>query len=229
LVFEALATRWQDKHQPVVSNRSRLRIGALLDAGWTPAQIVAAVRTIGTNPRNPSLLLETHLQRQLDDHQPGDYGTTTEWSGWDESGSSDQGDEELCPHGVRRSLPKGSCQRCTEFQQQMKEAIHHGERNGFTLNFGRRDEHGEREVNLIAGNVLLNYELDEYDQPYSPCVSIRHPNEQQLQLLTQCHGEIPKSDSRGWRCVLIQPFAPFPQVITELVDIFALPERRQQA
>lgn len=230
LVFEALAARWQDKHQPVVSNRSRLRIGALLDVGWTPAQIVAAVRTIGTNPRNPSLLLETHLQRQLDDHQPGDYGsTTTTWTGWDESEGDDQDDDledvETCPHGISRNPPKGSCQRCTEFQHNMRVTVEYMKACGFTINAGRRDEDGERTIHVSgADRVSIEYDLDRYDVPESLDVWHRHPTADELDTLGQ-YGDVRRLDppNQNTYYVLIHHWTPdtFPSVLGSLADNFA--------
>lgn len=72
-VFNALAERWSDD-PPVVSRRSRRLLGDLLNAGWPEAAIRAGVATIGKSPRNPALLLEKHLRRLLDEHEPRDFG-----------------------------------------------------------------------------------------------------------------------------------------------------------
>ena len=77
-VHTVLRQRWPDD-QPVVSKRTRQRLAEMLAAGWTGPQIVAAINTIGKNPRNPALLLEAHLTKVLTEHEPRDFGV------WDTS------------------------------------------------------------------------------------------------------------------------------------------------
>ena len=75
-IHDVLRRRWPGE-TPVVSNRSRRLLAEMLAAGWTEAQIAAAVNTIGKNPRNPALLLESHLEKVAAEQEPRNFGVAS--------------------------------------------------------------------------------------------------------------------------------------------------------
>lgn len=229
-ILTTLRQRWNEA--PVMSNRIRSLLRQLLDAGWTGDQIAAGVTTISAKPKNPVLLLEAHLKRMLSNHEPSDFDVVPPAAGDNASEQPDDGGNEpraveRCAHGVSRNLPPGSCLHCTDLHHRMQAAIRHAERNGFTPNVGRRDEDGERDITLVAGNVRIEYTEDAHNDPYDLVVCIRNPNEEQLGRLGQCHGGSPHTVASEWRVATVRSGYPFPELLTNIVSIFALPDRRQ--
>ena len=186
-VFAVLGQRWPDD-QPVVSKRSRRLLRELLAGGWAESQIIRAVKGIPKNPRNPALLLETHLAKVLAEHEPRDVGPVSDvgTATGDPALAVDQADDiPRCRHGVSRRLPKGSCAACVDHHDQLRAAFAEAERHGFTVNRGAKDDDGERPFNLIAGNVRIGVYLDKYEDPFDVWIEARRPSRDLLVFMYQ--------------------------------------------
>ena len=186
-VFAVLGQRWPDD-QPVVSKRSRRLLRELLAGGWAESQIIRAVKGIPKNPRNPALLLETHLAKVLAEHEPRDVGPVSDvgTATGDPALAVDQADDiPRCRHGVSRRLPKGSCAACVDHHDQLRAAFAEAKRHGFTVNQGAKDDDGERPFNLIAGNVRIGVYLDKYEDPFDVWIEARRPSRDLLVFMYQ--------------------------------------------
>jgi hypothetical protein len=163
-VFDALAERWSDD-QPVVSRRSRRLLGDLLNAGWPEAAIRAGVATIGKSPRNPSLLLEKHLRRLLDEHEPRDFGNLDSGDARALADSDPAAMVQAAPEVAdplaevdQRALAKW-CKYAGADVKALRQACADLTRQGFTI---EANLHGGNLADYPALDVIHPYDTDEF-------------------------------------------------------------------
>ena len=203
-LLDVLHRRWKGQHQPVVSQRARDLVGYLLAAGWTPEQVQAAVATIGAKPRNPSALLEAHLRKQLDEHQPGDYGDGTP-PAVPPDGNPGPGD--LCRHGVDRTRTKAgkrktACPRCDTFREACQDVIDNATRAGFVLQQDKHDD-GQRLYTLRGrGRAVVTFRADRTGQWIDLSLEVSRPTEADVARMKDLFTVTP-TVAHGWGYVFV--------------------------
>ena len=203
-LLDVLHRRWKGQHQPVVSQRARDLVGDLLAAGWTPEQVQAAVATIGAKPRNPSALLEAHLRKQLDEHQPGDYGDGTP-PAVPPDGNPGPGD--LCRHGVDRTRTKAgkrktACPRCDTFREACQDVIDNATRAGFVLQQDKHDD-GQRLYTLRGrGRAVVTFRADRTGQWIDLSLEVSRPTEADVARMKDLFTVTP-TVAHGWGYVFV--------------------------
>lgn len=230
-IEKQLRQQWPDTIGVKIAGENRNLLRQLIAAGWTLPQLLTLVADIGKPRSHPTGLIRKHLTQALD-YDRADYEPVVH-----DDDDQEQNEPtplslvvvDQCDHGISRHLPKGSCQACTDFQQRMDDAVRFAERNGFTVNRGRRDEYGYIDIRLIAGNTYIEWCLDKHNEPSDNevWVYIKNPDETQYGRLGQCHGGPPTVAEDGWNCAKIRDDLPVPERITGAVDIFALDDRRE--